>query len=185
MFVSLPISLPTNFLLREVESKDINQIHSLAKQFVLLNLPADKKILSKKIETSMSSFSGELPKLKSEYLFVVEDIENGMVIGCSQIIAKHGTSELPHLSFKVLQKNRVSQDLGIGFMHKILRFNEERDGPTEIGGLLVERGYRRHPEKIGRQVSLIRFLYMAMSPMSFSERGGWLVVVCLASIKFY
>ena len=69
-----------------------------------------------------------------------------------------------------MQKSHISNDLGIGFIHKILRFHEETDGPTEVGGLVVDRGYRRRPEKIGKQISLVRFLYMAMRPESFSQR---------------
>lgn len=159
-----------SFLLRGIEQDDLKGLHSLASQFVLLNLPADKKVLSEKIDKSVESFAGELPLEKAEYLFVAEDIENGNIVGSSQIIAKHGTPESPHLSFKVLKKNRISEDLGIGFLHTILRFHQEVNGPSEIGGLLVDRGYRRRPEKVGKQVSLIRFLFMAMKPESFSDR---------------
>lgn len=159
-----------SFLIRGIEEQDLEGLFHLTKQFVLLNLPSDKKILRTKIEKSIESFRGELPKEEAEYMFVAIDLENQQLAGTSQIIAKHGTPDDPHLFFKILKKNLMSEDLGVGFIHKALRFQEDPDGPTEIGGLLVDRSYRRRPEKVGRQASMSRFLFMAMQPDSFEKR---------------
>jgi len=159
-----------NFLLRSASIQDIKQLSDLSSQFSLLNLPSDKKVLGEKIERSMASFAGDLPPIEAEYLFVVEDLEQGQIAGSSLIIAKHGTDESPHYFFKILKKNRFSEDLGIGFIHQVLRLCEDTDGPTEIGGLLIDRNYRRRPEKLGKQISLIRFIYMGMCPEDFQSR---------------
>src|SRR6185312_16534347 len=47
--------------------------------------------------------------------------------------------------------------------------NINTDGPTEVGGLVVDRGYRRRPEKVGRLISLSRFVYIGMEPDRFEE----------------
>ena len=159
-----------NFILRSVRTTDLKSLQGLASQFNLLNLPADRKSLTEKIERSVASFAGEIPKNKAEYLFVVEDSEQQMIVGSSLIMAKHGTEDIPHTYFKVIRKNRFSDDLGIGFIHQVLQFREDTDGPTEIGGLLVDRAYRRRPEKLGRQISMVRFLYMGMYPQDFETR---------------
>ena len=159
-----------SFVVRGVEHEDLSQVFSLTQQFILLNLPSDKKILTEKIERSIASFDGRLPMEECEFLFVVEDVDNQFIAGSSQIISKHGTESCPHLYFQVLQKNRMSEELGVGFMHKILRFQQDYDGPTEIGGLIVDKAYRRRPEKVGRQVSLMRFLYMASNLDKFTDR---------------
>jgi arginine N-succinyltransferase len=159
-----------SFILRSVRTQDLKELNDLAGQFSLLNLPADKKILSDKIERSMASFAGELTREKAEYLFVLEDVESGFVAGSSLILAKHGNEEIPHYYFKVVKKDRFSEDLGVGFIHQVLQLKEDCDGPTEIGGLLIERGYRRRPEKLGKQISLIRFIYMGMFPNEFEPR---------------
>lgn len=159
-----------SFIVRPVRHEDLNQLVDLAKQFGLLNLPGDKKILSHKIEASVLSFDEKLPKAKSEYLFVIEDTEEKLVVGSSLIMAKHGTDEIPHSFFKILKRNHFSDDLGIGFIHQVLRFQIDNDGPSEIGGLLVDKIYRRRPEKLGKQISLSRFLYMALHPTQFEER---------------
>lgn len=159
-----------NFLLRSVQLRDLKGLRDLASQFSLLNLPADNKILGEKIERSVASFAGELPKREAEYLFVVEDLEAEMIVGSSLIIAKHGTEEVPHYYFKLIKKNRFSEDLGIGFIHQVLQLKEDCDGPTEIGGLLIDRSYRRRPEKLGKQISLVRFLYMGMHKEEFESQ---------------
>lgn len=159
-----------SFLIRGVRAEDFPQMTDLTKQFNLLNLPGERKALSDKIEKSVQSFAGDLPKDKSEYIFVIEDIEEQLIVGSSLIIAKHGTEEVPHTLFKVLKKNHFSADLGIGFIHQILRFQLDMDGPSEVGGLLVDKAYRRRLEKLGKQISFARFNYMGLYPERFEER---------------
>ncbi|MEY4617484.1 MAG: hypothetical protein RJB66_2444 [Pseudomonadota bacterium] len=159
-----------SFLLRSARPEDLGQLVDLAKQFNLLNLPGDRKTLSEKIERSVASFGGDLAKNAAEYLFVIEDVEEKLIVGSSLILPKHGTDEVPHTFFKVLKKNHYSEDLGIGFIHQVLRFQMDTDGPTEIGGLLVDKTYRRRPEKLGRQISFVRFNYIGMYPERFEER---------------
>lgn len=159
-----------SFILRNVALQDLKQLHDLAAQFSLLNLPADKKVLTEKIERSVASFAGDLPPKDAEYLFVCEDLEENQIVGSSLILAKHGTESVPHYFFKVVKKDRYSEDLGIGFIHQVLQLKEDMDGPTEIGGLLIDRNYRRRPEKLGKQISLIRFIYMGMHIDDFEDR---------------
>jgi len=159
-----------SFILRCAKPEDLNSLVDLAKQFNLLNLPGDRKVLGEKIERSVASFSGDLSKQESEYLFVLEDVEENLIVGSSLILPKHGTDDVPHTFFKVLKKNHYSEDLGIGFIHQVLRFQMDTDGPTEIGGLLVDKTYRRRPEKLGRQISFVRFNYIGLFPERFEDR---------------
>lgn len=158
------------FVVRSAHHDDLPQLLELAKQFNLLNLPGDRRILSEKIDISVKAFEGELPKGKADYLFVLEDVEDKTIVGSSLIMSKHGTEEIPHSYFKIYKRNHFSQDLGIGFIHQVLRFQLDTDGPTEIGGLLVDKAYRRRPERLGKQISLSRFMYMALHPERFEER---------------
>ena len=64
-----------SFLVRPVRHEDVNQLVDLAKQFGLLNLPGDKKVIARKIEKSVASFSREVESHQAEYLFVLEDLE--------------------------------------------------------------------------------------------------------------
>jgi arginine N-succinyltransferase len=160
-----------SFLLREVKRRDLPSILELATTFSLLNLPADERILGEKIERSYKSFRGEAGQIEdSEFLFVIEDVEKKRVVGTSLILAKHGTEDFPHTYFDIEKKERYSKELGIGFIHQVLKLKYDADGPTEIGGLLVSDHYRGRPEKLGKQISLIRFLYMAMHRDRFEKR---------------
>lgn len=159
-----------SFIIRNVQLGDAKQLFDLASQFSLLNLPADKKILGEKIERSVSSFGGGLPREQSEYLFVIEDLEENQIVGSSLILAKHGTEDVPHSYFKVVKKDRYSEDIGVGFIHQVLQLRQDTNGPTEIGGLLVDRNYRKRPEKLGKQISLMRFIYIGMSRGEFEDR---------------
>jgi len=158
-----------SFVVRAARREDSQQLLELARQFTLLNLPADRRLIENKIERSEASFAGELGKGDAEYIFVIEDTEGEMIAGSSMILAKSGTPKSPNFSYKVLKKERFSRDLGIGFIHQILRLNANTDGPTEVGGLVVDRGYRRRPEKIGRMISLSRFIYIGMMPDRFEN----------------
>ncbi len=159
-----------SFIVRPVSFDDLQQLTDLAKQFNLLNLPGDKKVLTQKIERSVQSFAADLPSHQSEYIFVLEDVEENLIVGSSLILSKHGNDGVPHSYFKILKKDHFSQALGIGFIHQVLRFQLDYDGPTEIGGLLVDKIYRRRPEKLGKQISLSRFLYIATHPERFEKR---------------
>jgi arginine N-succinyltransferase len=142
---------------------------ALARQFSLLNLPVDKKIIESKLETSVAAFKGELPKAQAKYVFVIEDLESHWLAGSSQILAKHGNPGEPIYSFEVLKKERFSKDLGVGFIHQILRLKINEDGPTEVGGLVVDRSYRSRPERVGKAISLGRFIYMGMNRDKFED----------------
>ncbi|PIU00231.1 MAG: arginine N-succinyltransferase [Bdellovibrionales bacterium CG10_big_fil_rev_8_21_14_0_10_45_34] len=161
-----------SFRIRSARESDLRDIQSLAAQFSLLNLPDDEEVLEKKLARSVLAFSDECPidKSECEYVFVIEDSEVKRVVGCSVAMAKHGTEEVPHISFQVNREQRFSRDLGIGFIHQVLRLKLDHDGPTEVGGLLVDRSFRSRPEKLGRQISLIRFVYMGLEPTRFEER---------------
>lgn len=156
-----------SFIVRAAQREDVQELYELARQFTLLNLPAQKRLIESKIERSVASFAHELEKTEAEYMFVIEDVEADLVAGCSMILAKNGTPTSPNFSYKVLKKERFSRELGVGFIHQILRLNTNTDGPTEVGGLVVDRGYRRRPEKVGRMISLSRFIYIGLEPGRF------------------
>ena len=51
-----------SFVIRPAKHDDINQLVDLAKQFNLLNLPGEKRILQHKIETSEKMYDNCLKK---------------------------------------------------------------------------------------------------------------------------
>lgn len=159
------------FLIREALKDDIDQLLRLSRVSTLLNLPNDPELLGKKISRSNKSFKGECKKREdAEFLFIIEDLEDNHICGTSTIVAQHGTPKAPHFYFEISKIEKYSKTLHTGFIHEILRLRTDEQGPTEIGGLVVESAYRNIPQKLGKQVSFVRFLFIGSHRDQFQDR---------------
>ena len=145
------------FILQAVSFEDYPSLQKLALKYPLLNLPAEKHLLNKKIETSINSFNESLIREKRNFLFVLKTKE-GEVIGSSQISVKSGTVKNPSYSLKIMEKNK-----------KCLCLKKITDGPSYLGGLILDMRYRGQAEKLGKQLSLIRFLFVGVFPHFFEN----------------
>jgi arginine N-succinyltransferase len=158
-------------LLRDVARSDLPSLKRLASVLNTVNLPNNEAVLKKLIETSVRSFQGAISEpSEREYLFVLEDTKKKAIVGTSMIIAQHGTHSAPHTFFQVTEAEHYSASLDRHFRHKVLSIGYNYDGPTEIGGLVVFPPARSGPEKPGKQLSYVRFLFMAMDKSLFRER---------------
>lgn len=158
------------FLIRSVREDDLEELYRLANMVYFINLPADREILKEKIRLSVESFSGALiDKFAREYIFVMENREDGTLLGTSMIIARHGNPNSPHMYFELKEIQKYSETLHSGFIHKVLRLKFDEDGPTEIGGLVVNPNFRKHKAKLGRQLSYCRFLFIKMKRRWFKN----------------
>lgn len=172
------------FLIRRVQNDDLDLLFKLSKMVFFINLPADKDIIAEKIRRARASFEaaatgrplalGEEGKgaVKNSplYMFVIEDLANRTVLGTSMIVAKMGTKGHPNLSFQLRRRECFSRDLQEGHTHITAQLFLDESGPTEIGGLILSPTVRRHPLKLGKQLSLIRFHYMGMHRKAVSDR---------------
>src|SRR5207237_403615 len=95
--------------------------------------------------------------------------EDGSLVGTSGVLARHGSPAVPHMYFELKEIHKYSETIHSGFIHKVLRLRFEDDGPTEIGGLLVNPNFRKHPAKLGRQLSYSRFLFIKMKRRWFKN----------------
>jgi arginine N-succinyltransferase len=153
-------------LLRDARRSDLSSLARLAKLLDTVNLPDDERALARILERSSASFSGRIrDPFKRHYVFVAE--ERGRVVGTSMIIAQHGTRESPCTFFDVSEREHYSSTLDRHFRHQVLSIGYHFDGPTEIGGLVVEPAARGAPAHAGKQLAFVRFLYMAMHRLRF------------------
>jgi len=158
-------------LLRDVQKNDLSQLQRLAKALNTVNLPDNRETLESLIDTSIRSFSGELADVRRrEYLFVLEDAGTGALWGTSMMIAQHGTYDSPHVYYEVSEREHYSASLGKHRRHRVLSIAYNYDGPTEIGGLVVDPEHRSGPSKAGKQLSYVRFLFMGMHRDRFRDR---------------
>ena len=157
-------------LLRDVRKSDLPALRSLARVLNSVNLPADERALSGIVERSVRSFSGRIADpLRRCYVFVLEDPARRRVLGTSMVIAQHGTRESPCTYLDVTERESYSSTLDRHFRHQVLSIGFHFDGPTEIGGLVVDPKARGSAAEPGKQLSFVRFLYMAIFPDRFRE----------------
>jgi arginine N-succinyltransferase len=155
-------------LLRDARRSDLPSLARLAKVLDTVNLPHDPRALSRIIDRSVKSFTGLIrDRLARQYVFVAE--ARGRIVGTSMVIAQHGTRESPCTFFDVSEREHYSSTLDRHFRHPVLSIGYHFDGPTEIGGLVVEPGARGGPDHPGKQLAFVRFLYMAMHRDRFRE----------------
>lgn len=158
------------FLLRDAQPTDLPGLTELARILNTMNLPHDKAALEDVLDRAARSFSGAISEPRErEYLFVAEDLATKRIVGTSLIIAQHGTKNAPHLYFEVIEDQRYSSTLDKHFHHTMLRLGRDFEGPTEIGGLILHPDFRG-TARLGKQLSYVRFLFIAMHKRWFRRR---------------
>ncbi len=157
--------------LRPATQNDHPAVLSLAEKagFGMTSLPPDGAVLREKIAASEASFAGQYPKKGQEsFFFVLEDNENGgHIAGTCGIKARIGLSQ-PFYSYKLTTITQVSTQLDIFSKQTLLQVTNDLTGSTEVGALFLEPSYRR--DRMGKMMSLARFLFIASHPNLFSEQ---------------
>ncbi|MEM6959036.1 MAG: arginine N-succinyltransferase [Myxococcota bacterium] len=148
--------------IRGLTEADGDELLELASYLDSVNLPNDPAFIRPIIELSDRSFREALEPRYREYRFVLYDREEKRVVGSSLIVGQLGRRDAPYIYLKVAEEERYSASLDRHFVHKKLAIGYSYDGPTEIGGLVMHPHYRRSPERLGIQISYVRFLFIAM-----------------------
>jgi arginine N-succinyltransferase len=157
-------------ILRPVAGGDLDALVALAAQLDSMNLPSDRAFLEQRIESSLRSFADEIDDWREGiYVFVLEDTAARRCVGTSTILAKNGRPGAPYFWLAETSEERRSTELGKRFVHKKLQLKSTEDGPTEIGGLILDPTYRGHPEKCGKGLSIVRLAYISMHPEHFER----------------
>lgn len=168
------------FIFREARASDEDAVVALAQHLNTLNLPPSRPYIRQLLSVSADSFGGGERGAAFDparrFLFVLESPDSGAVVGTSMIFAQHGTPEEPHVFFRMAEEERFA-NLGAGDMrravhmrHTTLTLGMTYDGPSEVGGLVLHPDFRGHPQKLGRLLSLGRFVYVAMRRAWFRDR---------------
>jgi arginine N-succinyltransferase len=163
------------FVIRDIAPEDLDDFQRAAAHLDSVNLPDDREALARIIERSRRSFAAVAagasePAAKDRCLvFVAADRDSGQVVGTSMIFPQHGSRRAPHVYFDVLEEERYSETLDRHFVHRVLRIGYNYKGLTEIGGLVVRPEFRRHPDRLGRLLMAVRFLYIARHRAVFRD----------------
>ena len=161
----------SGYLYREARPEDLTGIVALASHLDSLNLPADAEAVAEMIAASVRSFAcTDSQDRTGRFLFVLERTSDGALLGTSMIVASHGTTDDPHHAFRIDLEERYSESLGALFTHQTLTLVQSYRPHTELGALVLDPGSRGHAARLGRSLSFVRFLFMAMHPGRFHDR---------------
>lgn len=180
------------FLIRQAKPKDVGTLGKLARMVHFVNLPAGDQLILDKINHSTRCFNkaagigvevvepkrkqagrGGYSALDAEtdaFMFTLEDLDSGGVIGTSQVRAHQGGPGNPNWSLKLMEKKFFSPALASGTTHTVMQLYGDETGPTEVGGLILAPSHRGHRMRPGRFLSFVRFHFMALNRRFFADR---------------
>lgn len=155
------------FVIRPIESKDLNAYQNLAFQasIGITTLPKNKALLEKKMHFSIESFHKKALLPQDElYLFVLENLDDHTIGGTCGIYSKSGISSAPCF-YKIVQEKKTSplQTPESRVLHPV----KHPSGPSEICGIFLKKEFRH--SGLGKLLSLSRFLFIATFPHFFTN----------------
>ncbi len=156
-------------VVRSVTLDDIDKLWDLIGQatFGLTTLQITKDQLTERVELAQFAFQRKTEKPAGEpYVFVMEDMMAGQLVGISCIFSKVGGYE-PFYAYKMVDRTIHCSALDATRHVTSLHLQKIHDGPTEIGSLFLRPEYRSKGR--GRLLSLSRFAFIAAHPKRFSN----------------
>ena len=156
-------------VVRPVQIDDLESLFELIGQseLGLTTLKISREKLQARIEDSHYAFIRSHEKPGGQpYVFVMEDLTKGQIVGTSAIYSKVGGFE-PFYTYQIKTSIHESKELGIRKEVQALHLKEDHNGPTEIGSLFLAPDYWGHGH--GKLLSLARFLFIAEFPERFEN----------------
>jgi arginine N-succinyltransferase len=156
-------------VLRPIRESDLPGLVALARGIAggLTTLPPDESFLRDRIDDSLRSFSPKVRRAGAEtYLFVLEDLATGALVGTSGIAARVGGFD-PFYSYELRRERHHHAPLAVDREVGVLHLRQLHRGPTEIGSLYLAPEQRRGG--LGRLLSLARFLFIGAFPDRFDD----------------
>ena len=153
-------------VVRCVREDDLDSLFDLIQksEFGLTTLKISKNELESRIERSLFAFRKKDARPQGQpYVFVMEDVSNGRLVGTCAIYSKTGGFE-PLYSYEIKKSVHSSEELDVHKEIDTLHLLAQHDGPTEIGSLFLSPDYWGGGH--GRLLSMSRFLFLA----EFRER---------------
>lgn len=153
-------------VVRCVREEDLDSLFDLIQksEFGLTTLKISKDELESRIERSLFAFRKKDARPQGQpYVFVMEDLSNGRLVGTCAIYSKTGGFE-PMYSYEIKKSVHASEELDVHKEIDTLHLLAQHDGPTEIGSLFLSPDYWGGGH--GRLLSMSRFLFLA----EFRER---------------
>ncbi len=158
------------FVIRPIQEKDYPELLKIAEEsgHGFTSLPINEQLLRNKIARAEASFDSEVTEQLTEmgYLFVMEDVETGAIMGTSGVESAVGlTDAFYHYHLGTVIHN--SRELNVYNTAEILTLNNDYTGTSELCTLFLREPYRSG--YTGRVLSKFRFLFLAQNRDRFAD----------------
>ena len=157
-------------IVREVALEDLDALWDLIGQANagMTSLNIDKEQLADRIERSHFAFRRLTERAEgAPYVFVMQDLVTGRLVGTSCIFSKIGGFE-PFYAYRIVEEKHYCELLKQTQEIKSLHLIKTHNGPTEIGSLFLRPEYRGHG--CGKLLSMSRFAYIHAHPKRFASQ---------------
>ncbi len=134
----------------------------------LTTLRADPEYLERRIAASERAFDPRVTEPGADhYLFVVEELGWGAIVGTSGLEARVGGFD-PFYTYDVVTERVAHAPLGVDSGLDVLHLRRDHKGPSELCSLALRPDERTRG--LGRLASLGRLLFLAGHPERFDHR---------------
>jgi len=156
-------------VIRPIERNDLGPLLKLAGKTGggLTSLPDDEVTLGERIERSIATWKGTLPKADQGYVFVLEETETGQVAGICAIEVAVGLNE-PWYNYRVGTLVHASKELNVYNALPTLFLSNDHTGSSELCTLFLDPEWRK--EGNGYLLSKSRFMFMAAFRDHFNDK---------------
>jgi arginine N-succinyltransferase len=158
------------FIIRPIVQKDLEGLMKLLEKsgYGLTTLPQDAEVLKRRIRGSERSFHHrEEGPGGEDYLFIMEELFTGRIVGVSAIISKIGGFQ-PYYFYRLEHSHHESKSVNVKNDVTSLHFHAVHNGPAEICSLFLHPEFRNSQN--GRFLSLSRFLFIAENRKYFEDQ---------------
>ena len=168
--MTLPEATDVPFLLRPAQPADLPALErfAAASAYGITTLPPDRAMLAERLQRSSGAFATQDAASGEEiYLFVVEDVASGAVVGTSGIAASAGFADRFY-SYRSEYVVHASPPLGASNRIHTLHLCHDLTGVTLLTSFYIEPAYERTlaPQLLSRG----RLLFIAQFAERFSDR---------------
>lgn len=156
-------------VIRPVGREDLPGLMTLAGKTGggLTSLPVDEATLKARIERALQTWKGTLPKGEQGYVFVLEEMESGAVVGVCAIEVAVGLHD-PWYNYRVGTLVHASKELNVYNALPTLFLSNDHTGSSELCTLFLDPAWRK--ESNGYLLSKSRFMFMAAFRDHFNEK---------------
>jgi len=156
-------------VIRAIRQGDLDGLVELATQVGpgMTTLKPDRKSLGRRVEIACASFAGTIAPPQRDYLFVMEDVSCGKLVGVSAIKSAVGLDE-PFYNYRLGTLVHSSNELKVFSRMDTLYLSNDLTGCAELCSLFLHPDYRNGTN--GKLLSKCRFLFIAQFPQLFPQK---------------